>query len=158
MLRVWTSDLIDSQPIKSNNIKTVYGKPPVTSRYTNGAGQRNRHFVRRGSNARSAPHHAHGSHVNAASAPNQSVAPQQTIQPFSDAMSATIIESGVERFRSRARRNAPAARRNKCAIESAAACCGKVSGNFQMRMTTAFTKIENVPYWNSPARLLHTHE
>ena len=34
----------------------------------------------------------------------------------------------------------------RCAMERAAACWGKVSGNFQMRMTAAFTKRENVPY------------
>src|SRR5206468_12902284 len=138
MLRVWTSDLINSHPIKSNNIKTVYGKPPVTSRYTNGAGQRNRHFVRRGSNARSAPHNAHASYVNAPSAPNQSVAPQQTIQPFSDATSATKIDNGIESRRSRASKNAPTASINRCVMESAAACCANVNGNFQMRMTAAF--------------------
>src|SRR5438034_2479411 len=146
ILRVWTSDLIDSQPIKSNNIKTVYGKPPVTSRYTNGAGQRNRHFVRRGSNARSAPHHAHGSHVNAPRAPNQSVAPQHIIQPFSDAMSAMKIDNGIESRRSRASKNAPTPSIKRCAMESAAACCANVNGNFQMKMTAAFTKRENVPY------------
>ena len=46
----------------------------------------------------------------------------------------------------------------RCVIESAAACCGKVSGNFQIRTTAAFTKTENVPYWNSPARLPQTQE
>src|SRR4029077_1771834 len=105
MLRVWASDLTNSHPIKSNNIKTVYGKPPVTSRYTNGAGQRNRHFVRRGSNARSTPHHAHGSHADAPSERNQSVAPQHMIQPFSDAVSATKIVNGIESRRSRASKN-----------------------------------------------------
>src|SRR5437763_3228466 len=124
----------------------------------NGAGQRNLHFVLCESNARSSPHHAHGSHVNAPSAPNQSVAPQQMIQPLSAAISATKIDSGVESFRSRASRNAPAARTKRCVIESAAACCGNVSGNFQIGMTAAFMKIENVPYWNSPARLLQTQE
>src|SRR5438046_7607151 len=146
MLRVWTSDLIDSQPIKSNNIKTVYGKPPVTSRYTNGAGQRNRHFVRRGSNARSAPHHAQGSHVNAPSAPNQSVAPQQMIQPLSDATSAAKVDKGIENPRSRTSKNAPTAKTKRCAIESTAACCGNVSGTFQMSMTAALIKTENVQY------------
>src|SRR5436189_1552494 len=95
-LRVWTKDLIDSHAIKRSNIKTVYGNPPVTSRYTNGAGQRNRHFVLCRSCARSAPHHAHGNQVKAPSAPNQSVAPQQIIQPFKVATSATKIESGIE--------------------------------------------------------------
>src|SRR5206468_10106190 len=146
MLRVWTSDLIDSQPIKSNNIKTVYGKPPVTIKYTNGAGQRNRHFVPRGSNARSAPHHAHGSHVNAPRAPNQSVAPQQMIQPLSEATSATKIDNGIESRRSRASKNAPTASMKRCVMERAAACCGNVSGNFQMKITATFTKTENVPY------------
>src|SRR5437868_12311128 len=122
MLRVWTSDLINSHPIKSNNIKTVYGKPPVTSRYTNGAGQKNRHFVRRGSSARSAPHHAQGSQVNAPRAPNQSVAPQQMIQPFNAATSATKIDTGTENRRLRASKNAPTAKAKRCEMETAAAC------------------------------------
>src|SRR2546430_15189378 len=116
------------------------------SRYTNGAGQRNRHFVRRGSSARSAPHQAQGSQVNAPRAPNQSVAPQQMIQPLSEATSATKIDNGIESRRSRPSKNAPAARTKRCAMERAAACCGNVSGNFQMRMIAAFTKTEKVPY------------
>src|SRR5436309_6365481 len=112
----------------------------------NGAGQRNLHFVLCESNARSAPHHAQGSHVNAPSAPNQSVAPQQMIQPLSEATSATKIDKGIENPRSRASKNAPIAKTKRCAIESAAACCGNVSGNFQMRMTAALIKTENVPY------------
>src|SRR5205809_7521857 len=116
------------------------------SRYTNGTGQRNRHFVRCLSSARSAPHHAQGSQANAPSAPNQSVAPQQIIQPFKDATSATKIDNGMENFRSRASKNAPLARTNRCVMESAAACCEKFSGNFQMSMTAAFTKSEKVPY------------
>src|SRR5438094_3138180 len=127
-------------------------------RYTNGAGQRNRHFVLCLSSARSKPQHAHGSQANAPSAPNQSVAPQQIIQPFNAAISATKIDNGTESLRSRASRNAPAARTKRCVIDSAAACCGNVSGNFQIEMTAAFMKIENVPYWNSPARLLQTQE
>src|SRR5439155_960418 len=43
--RVSTKDLADNHAVRSSNIKTVYGKPPVTRRYTNGAGQRNLHFV-----------------------------------------------------------------------------------------------------------------
>src|SRR5436305_7860846 len=112
----------------------------------NGAGQRNLHFVLCESNARSAPHHAQGSHVNAPSAPNQSVAPQQMIQPLSEATSATKVDNGIENPRSRASKNAPIAKTKRCVIESAAACCGNVSGNFQMRMTAAFIKTENVPY------------
>src|SRR5438094_6608319 len=112
----------------------------------NGAGQRNLHFVLCESNARSAPHHAHGSHVNAPSAPNQSVAPQQMIQPLSEATSARKIDNENESRRSRASKNAPIARTKRCVMERAAACCGKVSGNFQIRMTAAFTKSENVPY------------
>ena len=54
--------------------------------------------------ARSAPHHAQGNQVNAPSAPNQSVAPQQMIQPFSEAISATKIDNGIEnRDRARAK-------------------------------------------------------
>src|SRR5438270_1542022 len=94
----------------------------------------------------SSAHHAQGNQANAPSAPNQSVAPQQMIQPLSAAISATKIDSAVESFRSRASRNAPAARTKRCVIESAAACCENVSGNFQMRTTSAFTKMENVPY------------
>src|SRR5204863_6050377 len=97
-------------------------------------------------------------HVKAASAPNQSVAPQQMIQPFNAATSATKIDNGMDKRRSRASKNVPAARMNRCVIERAAACCGKVSGNFQIRTTAALTKMENVPYSNSPARLLQTHE
>src|SRR5207248_5277851 len=80
------------------------------------------------------------------------------IQPFSEATSATRIDSGFENPRSRASKNAPIAKTKRCVIESAAACCGNVSGNFQMRMTAAFIKTENVTYWNSPVRLPHTHE
>src|SRR5437870_9195636 len=116
------------------------------SRYTNGADQRNRHFVRCLSSARSAPHHAHGSQVNAPSAPNQSVAPQQIIQPFSDATSATKIDNGTDSFRPRASKNAPALKTARCAMESAAACCAKVSGNFQMQTISALMKIEKTPY------------
>src|SRR5436190_9873665 len=116
------------------------------SRYTNGAGQRNRHFARRGSSARSVPHHAQGSQANAPSAPNQSVAPQQIIQPFKDATSATKIDNGMENFRSRASKNAPLARTNRCVMERAAACWGNVRGNFQMITTAVFTKSEKVPY------------
>src|SRR5713101_6390328 len=56
--------------------------------------QRNLHLLRCGSSARAAPHHAQGSHVKAPSAPNQSVAPQQMIQPFNDAISETEIDKG----------------------------------------------------------------
>src|SRR5438477_10317225 len=116
------------------------------SRYTNGADQRNRHFVRCLSSARSAPHHAQGSQANAPSAPNQSVAPQQMIQPFNAATSATKIDNGRENLRSRASTNAPTARTRRWLMESAAACCGNVNGNFQTRTTAAFIKMENVPY------------
>src|SRR5947209_16108934 len=94
----------------------------------------------------SSAHHVHGSQANAPSAPNQSVAPQQMIQPFSAAISATKIDNAVESIRWRANKNAPAAKTKRCVMESAAACCANVSGNFQMRMTAAFTAIENVPY------------
>src|SRR2546422_4895421 len=83
----------------------------------------------------SSPHQAHGSQAKAPSAPNQSLAPQQMIQPFNAAISATKIDNGKEKVLSRASRNAPAARTKRCVIESAAACCGNVSGNFQMRTT-----------------------
>src|SRR5438477_7290909 len=116
------------------------------SRYTNGAGQRNRHFVLCRSNARSAPHHAQGSQVKAPSAPNQSVAPQQMIHPFSEATSATKVDNGIENPRSRASKNAPIAKTKRCAMERAAACCGNVNENFQIKTVTAFTKNENVPY------------
>src|SRR6476646_3638892 len=112
----------------------------------NGAGQRNRQRLRRGSSARSAPHHAHGSQVNAPRAPNQSVAPQQMIQPFNEAISATKMDKATENPRSRASKNAPIASTKRCAIESAAACCEKASGNFQIKTTAAFTNSENVPY------------
>src|SRR5204863_9870941 len=98
----------------------------------------NLHFVLFVSSARSAPHHAHGSQANAPSAPNQSVAPQQMIQPFKDATNATKIESEIEKRRSRASRNAPTARTKRGVMESAAACCEKVSGNFQIRTTATF--------------------
>src|SRR5215471_2675241 len=107
-----------------------------------GAGQRNRHFVRRESTARSAPHHAHGNQVNAPSAPNQSLAPQQMIQPFNEAISATKMDNATEKPRSRPSKNAPIAETNRCVIETAAACCGNVSGNFQIKTMTAFTKTE----------------
>src|SRR5881394_601587 len=106
----------------------------------------NLHLLRPGSRARAAPHHAQGSHVKAPRAPNQSVAPQQMIQPFKEATSATKIDTGIENRRSRASKNAPIARTKRCAMDRAAACSGNVSGNFQMRMTAAFTKRENVPY------------
>src|SRR5215471_12545564 len=110
-----------------------------------GAVQRNRHFVRRESRARSAPHHAHGNQVNAPSAPNQSVALQQMIQPLREAISATKNDNGIENPRSRASKYPPIARTNRCVIETAAACCGNVNGNFQIKTMTAFTKTENVP-------------
>src|SRR5437773_4694488 len=112
----------------------------------NGASQRKRHLERVGFTARSAAHHAHGSQVNAPSAPNQSVAPQQIIQPFNEATSATKTDNGIENRRSRASRNAPIARTKRWVMERAAACCGNASGNFQVRMTAAFTKSEKVPY------------
>src|SRR5436305_12638471 len=108
------------------------------SRYTNGTGQRNRHFVRCLSSARSAPHHAQGSQANAPSAPNQSVAPQQIIQPFKDATSATKIDNGIENRRSRASKNAPTARTKRRLMERAAASSGNVRGNYQMTTTTDF--------------------
>ena len=74
----------------------------------NGAGQRKRHLERLGFTVRSAAHHAHGSQVNAPSAPNQSLAPQQIIQPLSDPTSATKMDSGVDSCRPRASINAPA--------------------------------------------------
>src|SRR5204862_505797 len=120
------------------------------SRYTNGAGQRNRRFVRCLSSARSAPHHAQGSQANAPSAPNQSVAPQQIIQPFKDATSAIKIDNGIENRRSRASKNAPTARTKRCVMERAAACWGNVRENFQMSTTPAFTKSEKVPNASVP--------
>src|SRR6184192_4561804 len=116
------------------------------SRYTNGAGQRNRHFVLSLSKARSAPHHAQGSQVKAPSAPNQSVAPQQIIQPFSEATSATKIDNGIENRRSRASKNAPTASIKRFVMERAAACWGNVRGDFQMTTTAVFTKSEKAPY------------
>src|SRR5437016_12405584 len=116
------------------------------SRYTNGTGQRNRHFVRCLSSARSAPHHAPGSQANAPSAPNQSVAPQQMIQPLKEETSATKIDNAMENRRSRASKNAPIARTLRCVMESVAACFENVSGNFHMRTTAAFIKSEKVPY------------
>src|SRR5207249_11911652 len=98
----------------------------------NGAGQRKRQLERIGFTARSAAHHAHGSQVNAPSAPNQSLAPQQIIQPLSEATSATKIDSGADSCRSRASRKAPALSTARWAMETAAACCGKVRGNFQI--------------------------
>src|SRR5947208_16212133 len=115
------------------------------SRYTNGADQRNRHFVRCLSSARSAPHHAQGSQANAPSAPNQSVAPQQIIQPFKDATSATKIDNGIESRRSRASKNAPTARTERCVMERAAACWGHARGNFNMSTKATFIDSENVP-------------
>src|SRR5258705_4881725 len=96
--------------------------------------------------ARAARNHAHGNKVNAPSAPNQSVAPQQMIKPFNEAISATKMDKATENPRSRTSKNAPIASAKRCAIESAAACCGNASGNFQIKATAAFTKIENVPY------------
>src|SRR5207247_2747716 len=115
-------------------------------------------FPNRPSSDLSAPPQTQGSQVNAPRAPNQSVAPQQMIQPFSEATSATTIDNAVESRRSRASKNAPAASTKRCAIEREAACWGNVSGNFQIRMMAAFIKTENVPYWNSPARLPQTQE
>src|SRR6267143_7150115 len=111
------------------------------SRYTNGAGQRKRQRDLFGSRACSAAHQAHGSQANAPSAPNQSLAPQQMIQPFSDATRATKIDNGIDSFRPRASKNAPALRMARCAMESAAACCENVSGNFQMQTISALMKM-----------------
>src|SRR5438128_9868061 len=115
-------------------------------RYTDAADQLDRHSVRCLSSARPAPHHAQGSQANAPSAPNQAVAPQQIIQPFKDATSATKIDNGIENRRSRASKNAPTARTKRCVMERAAACWGNVRGNFQMTTTAVFTKSEKVPY------------
>src|SRR5438094_3629365 len=112
----------------------------------NGAGQRKRHLEPVAFKARSAAHHAHGNHVHAPSAPNQSLAPQQMIQPLREAISAIKSDNGIENPRSRASKNAPIAKTNRCVIETAAACCGNVNGNFQTKTTAAFTKTENVPY------------
>src|ERR1700745_2264341 len=112
----------------------------------NGAGQRKRHLEREELTARSAAHHAHGSQVKAPSAPNQSLAPQHIIQPLSDATSATKIDSGVDSCRSRASRNAPALSTARWAMETAAACCAKVRGNFQTQTISALMKIEKTPY------------
>src|SRR5205823_12343340 len=112
----------------------------------NGAGQRKRHLERVGLTARSAAHHAHGSQVNAPSAPNQSLAPQQIIQPLSEATSATKIDSGADSCRSRASRKAPALSTARWAMETAAACSGKARGNFQTQTISALMKIEKMPY------------
>ena len=68
------------------------------------------------------------------------------IQPFNEAISATKMDKATENSRPRASKNAPIASTKRCAIESAAACCGKASGNFQIKTTAAFTNTENVPY------------
>src|SRR5439155_20715087 len=104
------------------------------------------HLLLRTSKSRSISHQSNGSHAKAPTAPNQSLTPQQMIQPFKEATSATKIESKIENRRSRASKNAQIARTKRCVMERAAACCGNVSGNFQIRMTAAFTKTENVPY------------
>src|SRR5438128_7570937 len=112
------------------------------SRYTNGAGQRKRQRDLFGSRARSAAHHAHGNQVNAPSAPNQSLAPQQMIQPFSEATSATKMDNGTDSCRPRATKNAPALRAARWAVETAAACCENVSGSFQTQKISALMKTE----------------
>src|ERR1700745_4043519 len=112
----------------------------------NGAGQRNLHFVRFCSSARSAAHHAHGNQANAPSAPNQSVAPQQMIQPLSGATSATKMDNGIDNFRPRASKNVPALSTARCAMETTAACCEKVSGNFQTQTISALMKMEKTTY------------
>src|SRR5438034_2210706 len=124
----------------------------------NGAGQRKRHLDPLAFKARSAAHHAHGNQVNAPSAPNQSLAPQQMIQPLSGATSATKIDRGIDNCRPRASINAPQLSTARWAMEIAAACCGKVSGNFQTQIISALMKTEKTPYWNSPARFPQTHE
>src|SRR6266566_6269347 len=116
------------------------------SRYTNGAGQRKRQRDLFGSRACSAAHHAHGSQVNAPSAPNQSLAPQQMIQPFSDATNATKMDNGTDSFRPHASKNAPALRTARWVMETAAACCEKVSGSFQTQTISALMKAEKTPY------------
>src|SRR6267143_2582531 len=116
------------------------------SRYTNGAGQRKRQRDLFGSRARSAAHHAHGSQVKAPSAPNQSLAPQQMIQPFSDATNATKMDNGTDSCRSRATKNAPTLRTARCAVETAAACCENVNGSFQTQTISALMKTEKTPY------------
>src|SRR5438067_10152045 len=52
-------------------------------------------------------HHAQGSQANAPSAPNQSVAPQQMIQPLSAPTKPTVMDKGRDRSRCRASANAP---------------------------------------------------
>src|SRR3954452_14767417 len=106
----------------------------------------------------SSAHHDHGSQLKAASAPNQSLAPQQMIHPSREATSATRMESERGNSRPRARTYAPIPSATRWLMERAAACCEKLRASFQITTTAAFTKIENVPYWNSPARLLQTHE
>src|SRR5438067_5566027 len=112
----------------------------------NGAGQRKRQLERIGSRARSGAHHAHGSQVNAPSAPNQSLAPQQMIQPFSDATNATKMDNAPDSFRPCASKNAPALRTARCAMETTAACCENVSGSFQTQTISALMKTEKTPY------------
>src|SRR5438045_8299976 len=125
---------------------TVHVKPPVTSRQTQGAGQRNRQRERLRSRDFSAAHHAQGNHVNAPSAPSQLVAPQQIIQPLRDAIRPTRMEWAIDKFLPRASMNPPAARTQRCPIASAAACWEKISGNFQMQTMSALMKMENTPY------------
>src|SRR5881394_824093 len=112
----------------------------------NGAGHRKRQLERIEFTARSAAHHAHGSQANAPSAPNQSLAPQQIIQPLSDPTSATKIDNGVDSCRPRASIKVPALSTARWAMETAAACCEKVSGNFQMQTISVLIKIEKTPY------------
>src|SRR5436305_11005949 len=80
----------------------------------------------------SSAHHDQGSQVNAASAPNQSLAPQQMIQPLSEATNATKTDSGRDKSRPRARTYAPMPSATRRAMASAAACRGKLSVNFQI--------------------------
>ena len=108
--------------------------------------------------ATSKAHQAHGSQACAASAPNQSVAPQPISQPLSAPTTPTMTASGTGRRRSRASRQQPAASAARCAPDTAAACAPKDSGNCQTATTTAFTKIEKVPYWYSPARFPQAQE
>src|SRR5207249_10261837 len=83
---------------------------------------------------------------------------QQKIQAFKEATRSKENDREVSKRLLRASKYAAAASTERCDMEREAACWGKVSGNFQIKMMAAFIKTENVPYWNSPARLPQTQE
>src|SRR5207302_2047194 len=90
---------------------------------------------------------AHGSQVNAPSAPNQSLAPQQMFQPFSDATNATKMDNETDRFRPRATKNAPALRTARCAVETAASCCEIFCGRLQTHTISALIQNASIAAW-----------